>query len=109
MNRSTTQRLGAASQDQSTPKAGSSSVKALAQMQCNASIHAPHTVRLLIDTPKSAADNSAGIFLLKQDHLYKPDRALGLTWAGHALSALNEVILEALVGTHLPGWQALMV
>lgn len=35
--------------------------------------------------------------------------AEGQTWAGHALRALDEVILEALVRTHLPRWQALMV
>jgi len=32
-----------------------------------------------------------------------------LTWAWHALSAFDEVILEALVSAHLPGRQALMV
>lgn len=34
---------------------------------------------------------------------------MGFTWAGHALSALDEVVLEALVAAHLPGGQALMV
>jgi len=33
----------------------------------------------------------------------------GVTWPGHALSALDEVVLEALVSAHLPGRQALMV
>lgn len=32
-----------------------------------------------------------------------------VTWPGHALSALDEVVLEALVSAHLPGRQALMV
>ena len=33
----------------------------------------------------------------------------GQTWAGHALGALDEVILEALVAAHLPGGQALVI
>ncbi len=32
-----------------------------------------------------------------------------LTWAWHALSTFDEVVLEALVSAHLPGRQALMV
>lgn len=36
-------------------------------------------------------------------------KASVLTWAGHALSALDEVVLEALVSAHLPRWQALTV
>ena len=38
-----------------------------------------------------------------------PLLVMWLTWAWHALSAFDEVILEALVSAHLPGRQALMV
>lgn len=53
--------------------------------------------------------NLQALFLLMPDRLCKLERAVRLTWAGHALSAFDEVILEALVGSHLPCWQALMV
>ena len=44
---------------------------------------------------------------MTQGHLCKQGRAgqgraVELTWAGHALSALDEVVLKALVSTHLP-------